>query len=97
MSTTAELSADRPFVEAWRDFIQANPHLGLADTASAAEGFRRRHGDSLIEAGVLYRAVTGRWCSTADFDQTALYVCTAGRHGTDPATLIAKAQPQAEA
>jgi hypothetical protein len=80
----AVASRDRGFYDAWREFIQMNPHLGLSDTGSAAEGFRRRHGQPLIDAGSLYRAVSGRWCATNEFDSQALYVCTAGRHGTKP-------------
>ena len=83
----AAANRDRPFVEAWRDFIQSNPHLGLADTASAAEGFRRRHGEPLIEAGLLYRSVAGRWCVTPGFEGGAQFICTAGRHGTEPKAL----------
>jgi len=89
---TPSISRDRGFVDAWRDFIQTNPHLGLADTASAAEGFRRRHGEPLVDAGVLYRAVSGRWCVTGGFDRAVLFVCTNGRHGTDPLRLTLERQ-----
>jgi hypothetical protein len=80
---------DTSFDSAWREFVSANPFLGLADTASAAEGFRRRHGKPLEAAGVLYRSVSGRWCVTPDFGAVVLYVATRGRHGTSPETLAA--------
>lgn len=47
-----------PARQAWKQFCEANPGLGLSGSANSFIWFNRTHGDAMIEAGVMRRALS---------------------------------------
>lgn len=81
MTTVADLGNTNwlPARKAWKQFCEANPGLGLSGSANSFIWFSRTHGDRMIEAGVMRRAISRKLLiDVSRFGQVAFEYMTGG-------------------
>ena len=68
-----------PARQAWKEFCELNPGLGLAGSANSFVWFNRIHGKAMIEAGVMRRALSRKLLiDKSRFGQVAFQYLTEG-------------------
>jgi len=68
-----ELEKWIPFAQAWRDFTDAKPGLGLSASRFAVGRFLSVHGEALQKAGAIVRGPHGRTHAHTDHVIDALW------------------------
>lgn len=88
-STPAATVQDwRPFDDVYREFVEANPMLGLNASEFAATRLRQHYGEQLLAAGAALRLPNRRWLAhPGKFGQAVFEAMTSSK-----AEIIERAQ-----
>lgn len=77
----------QPFDDVYREFVDANPMLGLNASEFAATRLRQQYGDKLLAAGAALRLPNRRWLASPRLFGPALFRAMAARQ----AEILARA------
>jgi hypothetical protein len=69
----------QPFDEVYRDFVEANPMLGLNASEFASTRLRQQYGERLLAAGAATRLPNRRWLASPRRFGPALFAAMTAR------------------